>query len=77
MSWSAPSDIGEPDDWIGYTVEFREVGESDWFEWGFYDGTSATIDYLENGKTYEVRVQSFNMWGEAYTEPKTATPRAS
>ena len=24
VSWSAPSDIGEPDDWLGYTVEVRE-----------------------------------------------------
>ena len=78
VSWSAPSDIGEPDDWLGYTVEVREKGESDWFEWGFYEGTSATIDYiLENGKTYEVRVIAFNLWGEAASGVKSATPKAS
>ncbi len=74
VSWSAPLDIGEPDDWLGYIVEIREVGERDWFEWGHYEGTAATVDYLENGKTYQVRVQSFNLWGEAYTEPESATP---
>ena len=74
VSWSEPEDIGEPDDFLGYIVEIREVGESDWFEDGFYEGTTATIDYLENGKTYQVRVQSFNLWGEAYTEPESATP---
>ncbi len=74
VSWSEPLDIGEPDDWLGYIVEIREDGERDWFEDGFYEGTAATIDYLENGKTYQVRVQSFNLWGEAYTGPLSATP---
>ena len=76
VSWTEPEDIGEPDDFLGYIVEIREVGESEWFEWGHYEGTSATVDYLENGKTYEVRVQSFNLWGEAYTGVLKATPKA-
>ena len=77
VSWSEPSDIGEPDDWLGYTVEIREVGESDWFEWGFYEGTSATIeDILENGVEYQVRVIAFNLWGEAASGVKSATPTA-
>ena len=74
VSWSAPSDIGEPGDWIGYVVEIREVGERSWFEDGFYKGTTATIDYLENGTTYQVRVIAFNLWGQAATTPMTATP---
>ncbi len=77
VSWSVPSDIGEPDDFIGYIVEVREKGESDWFEWGFYEGTSATIDYLESGKTYQVRVVAFNKWGEAATGAQEATPKAN
>ena len=77
VSWSAPYDIGEPDDFIGYVVEVRERGESDWFEWGFYEDTSATIDYLENGKTYQVRVVAFNKWGEAATGAQEATPKAN
>ena len=76
VSWDPPEDIGEPDDWLGYVVEIREVGERDWFEDGFYKGTSATIDYLENGTTYEVRVIAFNLHGEAATEAQEATPSA-
>ena len=69
--------MGEPDDWLGYTVEVREEGESDWFEWGFYEGTSATIeDILENGVEYQVRVIAFNLWGEAASGVKSATPTA-
>ena len=66
--------MGEPEDWIGYVVEVREVGEREWFEDDFYKGTSATIDYLDNGVAYEVRVIAFNKWGDAVAGPKTATP---
>ena len=74
VSWRVPSDIGESDDWLGYVVEVRERGESEWFDWGFYESTSAIIDDLENGTTYEVRVIAFNLWDETATRPKTATP---
>lgn len=63
--------MGEPDDWLGYVVEIRKVGEDDWFEDGVYEDTSATIDYVENGETYEVRVAASNLHGRTYAGPKT------
>ena len=52
------------------------VGEDSWFEEGVYDGTSATVEYLENGETYEVRVTAFNKYGDGVSVPKRATPQA-
>ena len=52
------------------------VGEDSWFEEGFYEGTSATVEYPENGETYEVRVTAFNKYGDGVTVPKRATPSA-
>ena len=74
VSWDAPRDMGEEDAWIGYIVESRQVGERRWFEDGFYEGTSATVEHLENGETYEVRVTAFNKYGDGVTAPKRATP---
>ena len=77
VSWSAPQDMGEEDDWIGYSVESRRVGgEEDWFEEGLYQGTSATVQDLVNGAEYEVRVLAVNMYGQAIAGPKRATPSA-
>lgn len=77
VSWSAPQDMGNPDDWIGYVVESRWVGvEDEWYEEGLYQGTSATILYLYNGAEYEVRVIAVNMYGQAIAGPKRATPTA-
>ena len=75
-TWAAPHDIGEPGDWLGYTIEIRGPHEDEWFEWGFYETSTATIDYLDNGTTYEIRVIAFNLWGETPTQPNTATPQA-
>ena len=36
-----------------------------------------TIDYLENGLTYQVRGTVFDTYGDATTGAKSATPRAS
>ena len=77
VSWKAPADLGEPDDFIGYVVEIREVGERDWFEYSFTKGTSETIDWiLDNGVEYEVRVIAFNIHGDGIAGPLRATPRA-
>ena len=73
VTWEEPWDKGEEDAWLGYIVELREGGESKWFEDGVYQGTSATIDYLENGETYEVRVTAFNLYGQAVAGPKSVT----
>ena len=75
VSWEAPWDMGEEDVWLGYIVEVRGPGTGGWFEEGVYKGTSATILDLENGKTYEVRVSAFNLYGQATAGPKTATPK--
>ena len=74
VSWDTPRDIGDPDAWIGYVVQVRRTGESGWVDAGFHRGTSGTIDWLQNGVEYQVRVVAFNKWGEAGTRPKTATP---
>lgn len=37
-------------------------------------GTSATIEFLENGVEYEVRVAVFNVDGDAIAGPKRARP---
>ena len=76
VSWSASQDLGEPDDWIGYSVESRRVGDESWFEEGLYEGTSATVQDLENGVEYEVRVLAVNLYGQAVAGPKRATPTA-
>ena len=31
VSWDAPRDMGDPEAWIGYVVESRQVGEDNWF----------------------------------------------
>ena len=76
VSWSAPEDMGKPDDWIGYSVESRAVGEDEWYEEGLYQGTSATVQDLENGVEYEVRVIAVNLHGQAIAGPVRATPSA-
>ena len=69
--------MGEADDWIGYSVESRSGRRlKSWFEEGLYDGTSATIQDLENGVEYEVRVLAVNLYGQAVAGPKRATPTA-
>ena len=73
VSWRAPADLGDPEI-DRYFVEFREVGEEQWVSVGEYDGTSATIEFLENGVEYEVRVAVFNVHGEAIAGPGRATP---
>ena len=60
-----------------YFVEFREVGESEWWSEGEFHGASATIEYLQNGVEYEVRVIVLNIHGEAIAGPKRATPRGA
>ena len=61
----------------GYIVESREASGGDgWFEEGWYNGRSATVEFLENGVEYEVRVLVFNEDIDviAVIGPKRATP---
>ena len=74
VSWDPPADMGKPEMRDAYFVEFRRAGRGRWQSAGEYRGTSATIDYLENGVEYEVRVAVFNTQGEAVAGPKRATP---
>ena len=71
----AIKDLGNPE-MDGYFVEFREVGTDRWLSEGEFDGTSATIQWLDNGTEYEVRVAVFNIHGDAIAGPKRATPSA-
>ncbi len=75
VSWQAPKDLGNPEI-DSYYVEFREVGDEQWVSAGEFDGASATIEFLENGTEYEVRVAVFNVHGEAIAGPGRATPSA-
>ncbi|MYB44430.1 MAG: fibronectin type III domain-containing protein, partial [Acidimicrobiia bacterium] len=78
VSWNTPRDIGDPDAWIGYSVETRTVGAAGsggWFEEGLYRGTSATID-ATNGQSHQVRVIAVNEHGQATAGPHTARPTA-
>ena len=75
VSWEAPFDVGEPE-LIGYVVQIRRAGERTWVDAGFHRGTSATVDFVQNGVHYEVRVVAFNQWGNGIAGPRSATPRA-
>ena len=75
VSWDAPADLGKPEA-DGYIVEYREAGSRSWQEEGWFTGTEAVIEWLENGTEYEVRVVVSNQHGDAVAGPKRATPRA-
>ena len=72
VSWDEPSDRGEPD-FRSYFVEYREVGTRQWLVVGEYFNTDATIEYLDNSATYEVRVTVLNIHGESVAGPKQVT----
>lgn len=75
MKWDEPSNRGQPD-FRSYFVEFRRAGRGRWQSAGEFTGTSATVEFLENGVEYEVRVAVFNIHGEAIAGPQRATPSA-
>ena len=74
-SWERPTYPGDPT--AEFIVEIRQVGERSWFEHMLdnWQDLSTTIDYVDNGVTYEVRVVAFNIRGHAYSEVKRVTPR--
>ena len=72
VSWNEPSDRGDPD-FRSYFVEYREVGTRQWLVVGEYFNTDATIEWLDNGREYEVRVTVLNIHGESVAGPKQVT----
>ena len=70
VSWEAPSRLYNSNP--RYLVEYRKVGGA-WFEEGLASSPT-TIEYLESGTTYEVRVTVFDTYGEATAGPERATP---
>ena len=72
VEWEEPEDLGDPAI-DGYSVGFRKVGANGWGHAG-HDGTSASLEGLENGVEYEVRVIASNIHGRAIAGPMQATP---
>lgn len=60
---------------FSYLVEFRQVGERRWIQYGL-ESSPTTINYLDDNVTYEVRVTVFGAHGHATTTPRRATTRA-
>ena len=76
VSWDAPSRLNNPSR-ADYLVEYRKAGTSRWLEEGLFTGTTATIGFLENGTTYQVRVIVYDTYGHTATTPKSATPNGN
>ena len=64
VSWRPVGDIGSSAI-ISYTVQYREVGETDWIDVAAAeDASSSTIANLDNDKTYEAQVFGSNGDGD-------------
>ncbi len=76
VSWDAPEDLGNPEI-TGYTLEHRVVTDDGGGSWTSrkVTATSATIEGLTTGETYEVQVRVSNANGDATAGPKRATPQ--
>lgn len=74
LSWSPVSDTGNNGDVAGYSVQYREVGTTDWTTTNA-TGTSISVAGLEIGAKYEVQVATLTTTGfrSAYSTPVEVT----
>ena len=75
VSWDEPEELGKPAI-DTYYVGFRKAGTTSWVYVG-RTNTSVTLEGLENGVEYEVRVSVSNSQGDAIAGPKRATPASA
>ena len=74
VSWTAPSSAGGPI--TSYSVRYRR-GTGAATRIDNLSGTSHTLDSLDNGHSYEIRVRAANAKGAGpWSDPVTATPGA-
>ena len=74
VSWTAPSSAGGPI--TSYSVRYRR-GTGAATRIDNLSGTSHTLDSLDNGHSYEIRVRASNAKGAGpWSDPVTATPGA-